>query len=247
VSKKSGKFKPKKDEPSAATNETRASSRRRDASNRSRDRNPGAVVERYRNLIAVSLVAVAVAIVGFLAVQSGTAASYSCGSLLTLPPESAAQPGAAGTEPQSFALEDHGRDHTGAGRSVRYVSCPPTSGDHGSGALPRQFFGPGSVQQPRDWLHNLEHGYAVIAYAGDPGSDVLDQIRNAMDGAVPSEVAVSCGLPNKVLAFRFDDMSEPFAVLAWDKALLMSTFDAGLATNTAERFQDGPAAPERAC
>lgn len=205
------------------------------------------MLQRYRGLLAVGLVVIAVGVVGFFALQSGTAASYSCDSLLTPPPESVAQPGTGATEPQPFATEDDGRDHTAVGRAVRYVFCPPTSGDHGSGALPRQFFGPGSVQQPRDWLHNLEHGYAVIAYAGDPGSDVLDQIRNAMDLPAPSEVAVSCGLPNKVLAFRFDDMSEPFAVLAWDKALLMSTFDAGLAAETAELFQDGPQAPERAC
>ena len=87
----------------------------------------------------------------------------------------------------------------------------------------------------------------MITYAGDPGTDVLEEIRGVMDAIQPSEVAVTCGLPNKVIALRFDDMSEPFAVLGWRQALLMSEFDRELMTAAAERFQDLPLAPERAC
>jgi len=42
--------------------------------------------------------------------------------------------------------------------------------------------------------------------------------------------AIPCQLPNKVIALRFDEMSEPFAVLAWDRALLMADFDPELVT-----------------
>ena len=129
-----------------------------------------------------------------------------------------------------------------------YRSCPPTCGEHrAGGALTRDFYGPSRVQVPNDWVHNLEHGYAVIAYKGEPDSETLGQIREAMDAAEPSDVAISCGLPNKVIGLRFDDMDQPYAVLAWRWALLMDSFDSELMTAAATQFQDRPEAPERAC
>lgn len=71
--------------------------------------------------------------------------------------------------------------------------------------------------------------------------------KGAGGSCQPTEVAIACQLPNKVIALRFDEMSEPFAVLAWRRALLMADFDPELATAAAERFQDLPQAPERAC
>lgn len=203
----------------------------------------GAPLQRYRGVLIGALAVVAVGIVGFFVLQSATASAYACDSLLTSPPlESSAD----GVERLGFIVPDVGRAHS-SGR-VRYATCPPTSGDHrAAGALDRRFYGPGSIQVPNDWVHNLEHGYAVIAYAGDPGAETVREIRAAMDAPAPTDVAVGCGLPNKVIALRFDDMSEPFAVLAWDRALLMETFDAELASAAAEEFQDQPQAPERAC
>ena len=40
----------------------------------------------------------------------------------------------------------------------------------GGGALLRDFYGPGAAQVPNDWIHNLEHGYAVIAPTWPNGS-----------------------------------------------------------------------------
>ena len=76
---------------------------------------------------------------------------------------------------------------------------------------------------------------------------VLEEIRDVMATVEPTEVAIACQLPNKVMAVRFDEMSEPFAVLAWRRALLMQDFDTELATAAAQQFQDMPQAPERAC
>ena len=179
--------------------------------------------------------------------RSATASAYTCGSLLQAPPGQATWSLADyGDEPLGFPAADAGRDHSEG--STAYPSCPPTSGQHRAlGALPRAYYGPSSEQEPNNWIHNLEHGYAVIAYAGDPGAEVLEQIRAAMDAPAATEVAQACALPNNVLALRFDQMSEPFAVLAWDRALLMSEFDPELAAAAAEQFQDQPGAPERAC
>jgi hypothetical protein len=201
--------------------------------------------ERHRAIVIGAIVVAVIGLVGFVVLQSATATAYTCDSLLTAP---ASETGAE-TDPDGqlgFAVDDIGRVH--AEGSISYVTCPPTSGDHrAGGALTRRFYGAGSIQVPNDWVHNLEHGYSVIAYSGDPGAEVLGQIREAMDAPAPTEVATACGLPNKVIALRFDEMSEPFAVLAWDKALLLGEFDADLVTRAAEQFQDQPQAPEQAC
>ncbi len=203
---------------------------------------PG-LIQRYRNVLIGALVVVGVGFIGLVIFQNSTAAAYTCDSLLEAPPSETSGDGA---ERLGFAVPDAGREHQG-GR-LRYATCPPTSGDHrAGGALDRQYYGPGTVQVPNDWVHNLEHGYAIIAYAGEPGAETIAEIRTAMDAPAPTDVAVQCGLPNKVIALRFDDMAEPFAVLAWDRALLMETFDTELATAAAEEFQDQPQAPERAC
>jgi len=204
-------------------------------------------LQRYRNVLVAGIAIVVVGLVGYGAYSAATASAYSCDALLE-PPEVQTSPPLAGEteERLGFVVEDAGARHSAG--TIRYKTCPPTSGAHrGDGALSRDFYGPRSVQVPNDWAHNLEHGYAVIAYAGDPGDEVLGRIRDAMDAAAPSDVAKQCGLRNKVIALRFDDMSRPFAVLAWDRALLMDTFDGVLAMAAAEEFQDGPQAPERAC
>jgi hypothetical protein len=143
-----------------------------------------------------------------------------------------------------------GRDHAGQSTTIRYAFCPPTSGPHwGSGPSPlrRDFYSPDDGVGPGSWVHNLEHGYVVIAYKGQPSEQALDEIHAVFEQASPSEVARACGLPNKVVALRFDDMSEPYALLAWDRALLLSTFDREQALTFIEQWQDGPQTPERAC
>jgi hypothetical protein len=202
---------------------------------------------RYRLLLIGAVVVAVVGVMGYVVLSSATASAYTCDSLLEGPPGQASFSLADfGDELPGFPTGDDGSEHVEG--STTYVTCPPTSGEHrAAGALQRDYYGPGSVQVPNDWVHNLEHGYAVIAYAGDPGTETLARIREVMDAAEPTEVAIACQLPNKVIALRFDEMSEPFAVLAWNRALLLAEFDRELVTSAAERFQDLPQAPERAC
>jgi hypothetical protein len=204
-------------------------------------------LHRYRLLLIGVLIVAAVSVIGYVVLSSQTASAFACGSLLQGPPGQATYSLVDfGEELPGFPTADDGREHDEG--STTYVSCPPTSGDHRvAGALQRDYYGPASVQEPNDWVHNLEHGYAVIAYAGDPGTEVLAEIREVMDAVEPTEVGIACQLPNKVIALRFDEMGEPFAVLAWERALLMAEFDPELMTAAAERFQDLPQAPERAC
>ena len=201
--------------------------------------------ERYRLWIIGAGAVAVVAIVGYMFLSAATTSAYTCDELLEAPTDRTVDAeDAAGF--LGFVVNDEGREHSDG--SVRYATCPPTSGDHrGGGALEQGYYGPGREQVPNDWVHNLEHGYAVIAYAGDPGGEMLSQIRETIDSVEPSEVAIACNLPNKVLAVRFDQMSEPFAVLAWDRALLMSTYDPDLVGRAATQFQDLQQSPERAC
>jgi hypothetical protein len=148
-----------------------------------------------------------------------------------------------------FTTVDQGRQHVANGTTVEYGFCPPTSGNHYSQAnppapLPRDFYGPDKSLKPQQWIHNMEHGYVVIAYKGTPDQATLDSIKNVMDTATGDSFAASCGQPNRVIAVRFDSMSEPFAVLAWDRALLLPTWDSEQALTFANQWQDNPAIPE---
>lgn len=204
-------------------------------------------LERYRVALGAVVLAIVVGVIGYVLWSSASASAYTCESLLEGPPgQSLFTLDDYGDELPGFPTGDDGREHEDG--STTYTLCPPTSGEHrAAGALQRDYYGPGAIRVPNDWVHNLEHGYAVIAYSGDPGADVLAEIREVMDAVEPTEVAIACQLPNKVIALRFDEMSEPFAVLAWKRALLMKDFDAELATAAAQQFQDLPQAPERAC
>jgi hypothetical protein len=141
-----------------------------------------------------------------------------------------------------------GRSHANLGEPLRFAFCPPTSGSHynvqNQAPLRRAFFGPNDSVGPGNWLHNLEHGFVVLAYRGTPDQATLDQIRTAMDTAAGTPGAAACRYPNKVIAVRFDDMDTPFAALAWDRALLMSEWDTAKAIAFAEQWQDSPQAPE---
>jgi len=149
-----------------------------------------------------------------------------------------------------FPTNDLGRTHVANGESVTYGFCPPTSGNHynvaGQAPLPRQFYPPTQSLKPQNWLHNLEHGYVAILYKGTPDQATLDAIRTVMDTAAPPSdgFAQQCGQVNRVIAVRFDDMETPFAVVSWDRALLLPTWDPEQAKTFAEQWQDSPPIPE---
>lgn len=173
------------------------------------------------------------------------------------PAEGAAPTPTPGPTPLlGFQTTDLGRDHAAQGASVRYDYCPPASGRHYNLAnlapLARRFYEPDVSYSPQNWIHNLEHGYAVILYKGDPGAEALDQLRQVMDETPTSSWSLTtCGTssPNKVIVVRFDDLAPgiEFAAVTWDRALLQEQLDAGELRAFAEQWQDGPATPERVC
>jgi hypothetical protein len=271
MSKKSRGFQPEKssseDGASSDSTSTEATTSRSEQRKKERSgskskssrssKSSGSIFEKYRSILLAGAAIVGVGVVGLALFSGASAAPYECGSLLTPVPDT--QPSQsvgplASEAPEvllGFATEDLGRGHVATGSSINYRFCPPTSGEHwnsaGRSPLRRAVYGANDSISPGNWVHNLEHGYVVIAYQGDSPAADMDGIREVFASAQQSEVALSCGLPNKVIAVPFEDMSEPYAVLAWDRALMMPEWDTQQALTFANQWQDAPQAPEAAC
>jgi hypothetical protein len=72
-----------------------------------------------------------------------------------------------------FPVADLGRTHIlDTSTKIDYAYCPPGSGSHFNvtniGPIKRAFYGPDTEQGPGGWVHDLEHGYVVIAYSCAP-------------------------------------------------------------------------------
>ena len=215
---------------------------------RYRDREPQR--RRLPSLRFVLIGTVVVGAVGFMAwifASSLTARDYSCAELLTPPP------GASGAD--GFATGSLGSRHVAVGTRISYGFCPPTSGSHynaaGIGPFRPGFYGPGTDAGPGGWIHNLEHGYVVALYrCADgtcPSEAALAALRAFAANGPPSQSAAACGYRSKVLVARFDEMATPFALLAWDRALLLDTFDGAIAQDFANRSIDATAPEPNAC
>ncbi len=185
---------------------------------------------RYRALLIGLAVVAGVLVIGFVLLQSASGKPYVCSSLLTPPPTQATEDGTVGFETTFL-----GQRHPATGTTITYAFCPPTSGDHYSsanrGPIRAGVYGPGAEQAPGGWVHNLEHGSSVLLYrctSGVPGQGdcpsttemaALQQWFNDAPTAEP------CG--REAVVARFDAMSTRFAVVAWNRALLLDTFDNG--------------------
>ncbi len=140
------------------------------------------------------------------------------------------------------------------GQTITYDYCPPGSGEHynlaGRAPMPPAVYPPAEERAPGYWVHNLEHGYTVVLYRCPSGQlgvgDCISQAEfdglEAFFAAGPAPVVSAC--PTKVMAARFDEMSTDFAVMAWDRALLMDEFDLDKALLFAEQWMEHDAVPE---
>lgn len=168
-------------------------------------------------------------------------------------PSASPSTSAAPTQRLGFPAADLGTEHVATGSTIEYAYCPPTSGDHydigPQAPIRRDFYGPESERPPGGWLHNLEHGWVALAYRGGegqaPSEEVLGQMRTFFESAPPSDLAGPCQSPNKVIVLRFDEMETPFAMLAWDRALMMDTFDPEQALTFYEQWVDDEQLSER--
>ncbi len=200
-------------------------------------------------LVAGLLAVAAVAVVGFALLSGGGqgVGSYTCAQLQQ------PQQGASAANP--IVTPNLGNRHVATGSNVDYPVCPPASGPHynarGVAPLAPGFYTAEAGFGPGSWVHNLEHGFAVVLYrcvdGTCPSSDELNEIRSFVLNGPSTPSAVACGYQSKVLAARFDDMATPFALLAWDRLLLLDEFDPAVAQDFAQRWIETTGPERNAC
>jgi hypothetical protein len=189
-------------------------------------------------IIAIAAVATFVAI--------GTSSSdkrYTCDAIMPAPTGSVSSEG--------IEQPNRGNTHVSPTTTIDYALCPPTSGNHynapGAGPLRPGFYGPGDVARPGGWVHDLEHGYIVALYKGQPDEATIAALQRFVQVAPSSTGAQACGYPSKVIVARFDDMSTPFAVLAWDHILPLASWDQNAALSFFQRWVDVAGPEKNAC
>jgi hypothetical protein len=215
---------------------------------------PPSFFERYRVAIIAIAVVAGVLIVGLVFFQSATAKPYTCDTLLTPPPNQAADPSQPG-----FVTPQQGRTHVPVGTTINYGFCPPTSGNHyfspPRGPIPPAVYGPSTEQPPGGWVHNLEHGYVVLAYRcpsgvlGQGDCATQDEMSSMQQWFNAAPIDPTCGT-RKVLVARFDSMKTRFGVLAWNRAFLVDDLGSAnftLATNFRDAFTSTTAPEPNNC
>ena len=197
--------------------------------------------------IVVGTVLVIAAVIVFALLNSGpiSASNYECGQQV-VPQQDA-------TVADPMVMPNMGHDHVAAGSRLSYLNCPPTSGNHyqASGVAPARpaYYAPDASIGPGSWVHNLEHGYVVVLYRCAEGvcpePEVATDLRRFVAEAPSSPSATACGYQSKVIVARFDQMSTPYALLAWDHLLLVEDFDRAQALDFARTWLEQPSLPER--
>ncbi len=115
-------------------------------------------------------------------------------------------------------VRDEGFDHVAVGTQIQYQARPPASGPHYPAPAPAGVYPEGLL--PGFWIHSLEHGYIVLLYK-PPVSDA----RNLEFREMVRDFPKSKYRNVKLVVAPYEEMSHPFAVLAWDWRLFMDTFD----------------------
>jgi hypothetical protein len=194
--------------------------------------------ERNRTRLLWGAVAVAVlAVGGFVAFRSTSAAAYSC-SLRWAPPSAAPTAAPSASTLLGFLQDDMGHEHVAVGTPVKYTFCPPASGKHYNqagvaGPINPKLYGPNDKTVPENWVHNLEHGGLVLLYkcpAGDASGGACSASGQQAMAALLTNFPNSpvCNIPPGQVGpviTRFDDMDFNYAAVVWDYVLPLDTLD----------------------
>ena len=94
--------------------------------------------------------------------------------------------------------------------------------------------------RPGNWVHNLEHGYVVLLYKGEPRPPSWRSSRRSWTRRRARVHHASRAVPNKVIAVRFDDMdTSAFAAVPGTGRCFAAVRPATLRTY-AEQWQEVP-------
>ena len=146
------------------------------------------------------------------------------------------EPSGAITISLEFPVFDEGRTHIEQGVQADYAHFPPSSGLH----LPVWVEEAGKYTDPippEAWVHNLEHGWVVMAFNCPDGCvDTEDQLLGLFDVAPDSQY----GYP-KLLIFPNDSLPTRIVALAWGWELDLGEFDLDALLDFYNRHvDDGP-------
>lgn len=146
-----------------------------------------------------------------------------------------------------FGLPEYGRAapfeggvgvHLAPGSPLTQRNRPPSSGPHygsrAAYAVTREPVAPG------EWLHALEHGGIVVLYrCADQAA--CDSTATVLERVVYTPARVGRFGERKLVVTPYEDMSTPFAVLAWGRILELDTLDAAQVLTFYDRYVDrGP-------
>lgn len=146
--------------------------------------------------------------------------------------------------------------HIPPGTHARYLTDPPTSGQHysirGEAPLPWGFYA--RPYPPEDWVHNLEHGGVAILYEcpqpkPSGGAQLVETDLACPDEQSPIQDFMSSAPPEalfhevKIVTTPYPVPGHRFALVAWGWRLFMDTWDSGLAETFYEAHVDN--GPER--
>lgn len=105
------------------------------------------------------------------------------------------------------------RQHVPTGQTIPYRNRPPSSGDHYDTPAGYAFY-PANREVPTgNWVHNLEHGAAVVLYR----PDLCDQTCQAQLQDVFNSAPSSSVFPGikKLVITPYSDMDHAIAAVAW--------------------------------
>lgn len=119
---------------------------------------------------------------------------------------------------QGEQLASEGRDHVQDGTRVAYKDHPPASGSHYNAPAPPGVYAQGLP--PERWVHNLEHGYIVLAYRPPVSPAQLQQFEQLSDTLPKSKFGFV-----KLVVVPYKEMDHPFALIAWTWRLWLDQFD----------------------
>ncbi|MHB8508983.1 MAG: DUF3105 domain-containing protein [Candidatus Dormibacteria bacterium] len=161
--------------------------------------------------------------------------------VLANPPAFLAGPTTPAPPDHSVAVANEGNTHVAYGTPTVYKHYPPTSGDHYNQPpqAPRPWNAYKTALLPGEWVHNLEHGGIVLVYKCT-GAECDTDYNKVFDIAkgIPKEAKYQ---EQKFLSTPYNEdkwTSGKIAVLAWDRELDLTTFDAAAITAFYTKYVD---------
>ncbi len=115
-------------------------------------------------------------------------------------------------------VPDEGNSHVTIGTAIEYRAHPPASGNHYPSPASPGVYPEGLL--PGFWVHNLEHGYVVLAYRPPVTPDQIQEFNQMVKTFPRSKYGYA-----KLVIVPYKEMDHPYAVLAWTWRLWLERFD----------------------